>query len=241
MWGGGQERCEMRRRLLMVLSLLSLLLFVAVVTVWVRSFWYQNGYAWQEERGPDVIVNGDVATGQGNLVVNYHQHRLNPAGREIGALMLAGEDGWYSLSLAETERPPWSAVLWQPRWQRNSVPLTPSRGISFTWCSRCGRWRWWRCRGRCCGHAGRFGGGGRGGWGCARGVGMTCGRRRGGVRSVGRGKGKMWARRGGKAMSAVDGSGIVGWELSFIPGGTLTPTLSLEYKGEGEEGVRCGV
>ena len=125
MWGGGQERCEMRRRLLMVLSLLSLLLFVAVVTVWVRSFWYQAGYAWQEERGPDVIVTGDVATGQGNLVVNYHRHRLNPAGREIGALMLAGEDGWYSLSLAETERPPWSAVLWQPRWQRNSVPLTP--------------------------------------------------------------------------------------------------------------------
>jgi hypothetical protein len=71
----------MKRRLLNLLTAMSLLLCVAVVVVWVRSYWVGDALLWGEVSGSPVSVagvstsSGVVAVGRGSVDADYFRGR----------------------------------------------------------------------------------------------------------------------------------------------------------------------
>jgi hypothetical protein len=87
--------CPVRRRLLNLVTLLSLLVFVAVCVLWVRSYWARDGFIWMiEEEGPTVEL-ASVYLVSGAAAARRMSFTLPSPHREAFVRRFRETDGWY--------------------------------------------------------------------------------------------------------------------------------------------------
>ena len=100
--GEGRQRVRwlpVRRRLLNLLTLLSLLLSVAVVALWVRSYWAVDGVWWLEPvPGVPYPRSCEVLTYHGRVVYHDLIHIRPPAGRWGYRSRRIQPGGWLGLA-----------------------------------------------------------------------------------------------------------------------------------------------
>ena len=111
----------MKRRLLNLLSLLSLLLCVATIVLWVRSCWVWDQISWQGQRGFDVLVIEMFSdSGAADFVINTVKF---PADLPGTAAEWMGprywSPGWHGATDQATGE--WRTGLW-PKWDSMSDP-----------------------------------------------------------------------------------------------------------------------
>ena len=120
----------MKRRLFTIFSALSLLVFVAVVVLWVRSYRVQDGYH-RADRREDAVVTCDLYTHRGSVVVSHWrfmwvggstEHVKRERARtyvEKENVLLGRVQGAYSRPPQQTSAADFTA--W-PRWSRKTWP-----------------------------------------------------------------------------------------------------------------------